>query len=295
MSILPRETLLQRPKQAYVRIPLLVAAHLVACTAPLLMPLVPLEEAYVPLMWALSVPTVGAMMSLSAWIGLGGSRFVVRLLGACGGIAYLAIWLAVINTVQSRRAFSPGDLLGSYLTALGMYMGFLTPLAGIFLVARRWWNVKRIYDVGAFPPRDWRQFSMLNILVLMSAAAIVLTFVKISRSAPHASLGTWEWAVTSVVGIGILFANIWLGVRASLGPPPLARRLISAVVVAMLLGVAIAFTLGNDVHSAWVFACSCMMIPFATLIVIASTLVVRSCGYRLVPRTRGGNMQPEAA
>jgi hypothetical protein len=290
MDTLPRDMLAHRPDQRHARLLLLVAAHMLACTAPLLMPLLPQDEAYVPLMWALIVPNISAMMSLSAWIGLGGSRFAVRLLGACGGIAYLAIWVTATNALQNGRAVSPRELLGDYLTAIALHLAFVGTLTGAFLVARRWWRVERMYDI-ATPPGDWRQFSMLNLLVLMVATAVVLTFVRIARSAPDASPGTWQWAITSAVGIGIFFANTRLGVRAALGPPPLAPRLVGASIVAALLGIALGFSGGNDAGSAWVFACSCTIIPLATMVVIGSTLVVRSCGYRLVPRSPRGKVQ----
>jgi hypothetical protein len=291
MQIVPHDVLVQRPRQAHARIPLLVAAHMLACTAPLLM-LLPHWPA--PLRIATHAPSLGAMFSLAAWIGLGNSRLMVRVLGGFGATAYLAIWLPITIELMNRQVVNPHRLFGDYISVLGIHIAYVGTLTLAFLVVQRWWRIERAYDVSVPPTKDWRQFSMLNLLALMVATAIVLTFVQVSRMARLDGPGYWQWATPLVGAIGIFFVNSWLAVRAALSPPPLAPRLVGTIIVAALLGIAIELSMGNAV-SGWSFAIKCAILLVATLIVIGSTLVVRSCGYRLVPRTPRGNASPATA
>jgi MFS family permease len=268
-----------------VRMPLLalVAVHLVLCTTPLLAAFIPGSPWMLPLVWTTAVPGLGALMTLSFWLGMGGGGLVFRFVGAVVGVGYIAVWSALGSWLPQRpAAWTMASMFEQFAAQVGMPALIVGTFGLGFLIARRWWSLQ-----WQAAPRDvrrhgWRQYSLLSMLVLITVIALVLMFVRFSRAEGNRSPDTWRWVVISVVGCGIYFVNTVLAAHAALGSRPLVPRILAALVIAALLGVAMSFAARHDQFAWWFVASFSFSMALPTLIVIGSLLVVRRYGYRLV-------------
>jgi hypothetical protein len=266
------------------RLRTLLAIHLMLCAAPLISLFIPPALWYLPLSWATYVPGMGSLMTLSFWLGMGGGRLARRLPIAAVGVGYIAVWPALVGYLQQPPGtpFTASTIkhYGAMLASMGMV---LATFALGFLIARRWVTLQRQTTPSDQPRHDGIQYSLLNVLILMSLAALVLAFVKLSRSDDNLAPNPWASVVVPVLGYGVFFVNTAFAARAALGRSPLAPRIVASAVVSALLGVAMGFANGNDQGPWWLVASIGVILVIPTMIVVASLLVVRSCGYRLTP------------
>ena len=134
---------------------------------------------------------------------------------------------------------------------------------------------------------DRLRFSVLNLLVVTSLVAVVLMLVQSSRgdvSASSVSGPTWQSVATYALGFVIFSTNTLCAAQAALGKGSVPRNVLLVLLVAMFSGLALSLAAHQD-QMGWLFVAggtSIVVIP--TLIVVASLLVVRSCGFRLVPK-----------
>ncbi len=245
------------------RIHLLVLVQLLLGVLPLARMLVPLDVTTLPLLWALFVIPLGQLMLVGLWLAMGRSALRPRFLAAVAACAYLAIWTSI-----------PSD---SYALMLIEYLAVTVGIAVACIPFRRWYEL-RLQAAIAWDGTSTRlQFSILGILLATSVAALVLGISKAART--QGSIVTQMGLMVVVLAINTLVAA-W----ASLSLGRVRWPLTLAFVIAILLGAVTA--IGNGIQSAfwglWVGMALVMVLP--TAVVVASLMVVRSCGYRLVRR-----------
>jgi hypothetical protein len=88
----------------------------------------------------------------------------------------------------------------------------------------------------------------------------------------------------NVLGLVVLLINMFCAVRAPLGTGRIALPIVLSLLTATLLGVALALGLGHDQLGWHVFVGSVLVLILPAAIVIASLMVARSCGYRLISK-----------
>jgi hypothetical protein len=275
------------------RLKLLVAAHLIVGVAPSAM-FLGTESWFLPLIWALGGLSLGQLMLVSFWVGMGTSARWRRLLGATLALIYFATWSTV------ALSLAPIDEMPSYAENFSMQLlqgGLLLgTFAAIFAAVRRWYMELRLVADPEPVYRRRQQFTIFHLLVITSVAAVVLA---LARERGVASDGTAQILMATVLMLVLLGVNVVASVWAALSPGILWSRIMLALVAAALLGMAFAmrilFAKPLGGARAWLFVAQSLTFMVPSLVVILSLLVVRSCGYRLVRRTRGTSERPALA
>src|SRR5450432_2938023 len=173
------------PERVRRRLRWLVAAHLCLAATPLLWLLIPDGNWSLPTLWATSSVPVGGLMSLAFWVGMGTSRAIWRFVVGLAASAYLAIWQPVsfMMKVARQQPSVPLDWTGAYLSLAAPYCIIVILFGSMFLLMRRRWKLAPRELQNALPHRGKLQFTVLNLLVIMSFVAVVLTLVYGSRGA----------------------------------------------------------------------------------------------------------------
>jgi di/tricarboxylate transporter len=78
------------------------------------------------------------------------------------------------------------------------------------------------------------------------------------------------------------FTNTACAAYAALGVRGVARNCLVVSLVAILLGIALAFSLGHDRASQWLFAGGVLTMVVPTVAMLASLVWLRPYGYRLL-------------
>lgn len=269
------------------RLAWLVGAHLALAAAPLLSLLFTPEMHLMILMWATFAVPVGSLMALSFWVGMGRRRLVQRVFVGLAGSAYVALWLFVLEVVLKIGA--PGQQLDSgivrYLQLSIPYVVIVVLFGGMFMIMRRRWSLEAQTAAHAPTPDGGLRFSVLNLLVISSSLAVVLTLIQASRGESKTLMNvttTWQTVSSNVLGFGIYFINTACAAHATLRPGNVRRNILLVLLVSTLLGVAISFATRQDLFG-WTFVAGGALISvIPTAVVMITMLVVRSCGYRLV-------------
>lgn len=136
----------------------------------------------------------------------------------------------------------------------------------------------------AIPPhRQGLRFSMLQILVVMSTVALVLSLMRATRESHGGADSTWDWLVMTAFVSVMFIVNTACAAFAALGLGNVKRNVGIVLVVSIVLGIATAIAMRND-EVPWLFAGSILIAVVPTATVLVSLLIVRSCGYRLIRR-----------
>ena len=265
--------------------------------APLLVLLVPKNNSFayfIPFVWTVVSIPFGSMLTAAVWVGLGKARWPWRLLGGILFCFYVAIWFVMyepsLNIVPQRLI----DVLVSYLETAAGFCALVLSVGCSFMVIGRWFEL-RIPELNTISIKSGIRFSMLQMLLLTSAVAIVLSLLQATRSSGGDEVraeSTGHEIVSYAFLFVIEFINSALAVGATLRLGRIIGRVAMVLLVSLALGVAIALGMGLDEdspwfgHNWWLFACSTFIAVVPTLVVVVSMLVVRSCGYRLVRRER---------
>src|SRR5262249_5261444 len=154
---------------------------------------------------------------------------------------------------------------------------------GTFLLVGRRFELTRLERPDVDLAKSERlQFSMLQVMVVVSTVAVVLSLMRVTRAAFGHDPYNWESvAIYSFMFIAFL-VNTACAAFAALGTGRVGRNVGWVLGVAVLLGVATAFAMHNETNDGWLFGSSMLIMIVPTVIVLVSLLVVRSCGYRLV-------------
>jgi hypothetical protein len=269
------------------RIRWLIVAHLVLAAAPLLGMRLELSMRMLPLEWALASLPLGVLMTLSVWIGMGRPRLLWRLAIGLAAILYLSIFSFIVAVARITESLSKTEWLMFYLGSAMELTILLFLLAGTFMLIGRRFEIA-VVEHEAGPARSGQlQFSMFQIMVLMSAVAIVLSLLRLAREATGHESSTWETITIYSFMFVAFFVNAACAAFATLGTGEVKRNVVLVLVVSILLGVATAIAMHQDITGWWLFVCSTFIMIIPTVMVLASLLVVRSCRYRMIRRASG--------
>ena len=235
-----------------------------------------------PFIWALFSVSCGQLMLLSFWVGMGTSKTIWRLLGALLGCPYVAaapfLYLILSPDFAAER-------MSDQLIGVSLFCAFVVLLlAGGFLLMRRWFcELRRIPDPAA-SARSRFQYSILHLLLFTSIVAVVVGLTRSARTAEALHTTGWQAMAGNLLLLVGLLVNSLCAARAPLGTERIGLPVFLVCVVAILFGVAVGVALRWDRSVWWVFPCTVLAVSLPTVIVVVSLLVVRSCGYRIIPK-----------
>ena len=260
----------------------LVAIHLVAAVLPLVGLIHTNSIWLMPVIWGALSVLVGQLMLLAFWAGLGTSHWAWRLTGTIAGTGYVAFW-GTSPTLLSLWIYSnsSGVQWLSHFGVILLQSGVLVLiLGGVFSIMGRWFSHLEIAaDTQEASPTSRYQFSIQNLLVITTVTAVFLA----GRRGSNEAINSWHQSIATVLIVGAFMINAIYAVRGTLRSGPIRWRLFLVLVVAVLLGTGIALISGIERVSWWLGAFFALAMTVPTLVVVASLLVVRSCGYRLIP------------
>jgi len=275
-----------------------VAVHCVLATAHVWTPLLPMRLAYGLAEWSLlGISTApGAMLGL--WCALGSSHPLQRLWGGAGGVVFFAGCTVLREAVRRstlRFSYRPiPDVMENELayyarqfgSSLAIWAAMFLIFVGLLMLARL--RLGRIQRIGASedaPPAAPAQFSIQYLFAAVTLAAVVC---GLSRGACY----SWDWQGPSQQGLYLIakLAVTVIAAWAALALGPTRGRLWRAVAFAALVGMAYSIAMPTGDWNWWKVAWWWILFngvlwtaPLAAILIV-SLLVVRSCGYRLVPR-----------
>jgi hypothetical protein len=236
-----------------------------------------------PLIWSLISLPFGSLMTLSVWVGLGRTRLLWRIAIGLAASFYLAVWPFVNQSISLPASLRPGHWFMDYLEAVAPFSIFLFLFGGVFMLIGLRFRLAHIGRDAMPPRREGFRFSMLQILVVMSIVAVVLSLVRANRESQAGSDSTWDWLIMMAFLFVMFIVNTVCAAFATLGLGSVKRNVGMVLVVSIALGIATAIAMRND-EMPWLFFGSTLIAIVPTLTVLVSLLVVRSCGYRLIRR-----------
>lgn len=266
----------------------LVAFHCVAVTSPALAVFVPMDVATLPILWALFAIAFGSILTLAVWIGMGAGRMLRRLLTGFLASAYFAIWLTLFDYFQPNRRPHAAEWVTNYVGGAALLSAVLLIFGGMFGLLGRRYQLTRSSTAVMSVGKSRFQFSVLHVLVLMSIVAIILSLTRFVRETIETNADETVWNLIAVYSLAVIiyFINIACAAFAALGVGSMKRNVALALIVSVLLGTSIAFTTRNDTTGWWLFVGSIATVIIPMLVQLLSLIVVRSCGYRIVRRSR---------
>jgi hypothetical protein len=265
----------------------LVAVHIVLAAAPLVIFIIPVETAFQPLIWVLFGMPFGCLMTLSVWVGMGSARIFWRLAGALAASAYAGFAIATGSALQMVTFGEPFAIeITSYLQLVAAYTVGVIVFGGMFRLLGHRFVLRRVEAEKAFRGRERFQFNVFHVLIIMMLVAVILTLVRATRrEIDNANSGPLNWSAHDSLAAIAFFLNTFCAAYAALWPSGVKRNLGLVLVVSVLLGIVLVFAMHQEQAEWWLFVGGMFMAIIPTLIEVASLLIVRSCGYRLVRRS----------
>ena len=258
----------------------LVVVHLVLAVVAGAGFMIRAEVRFLPLLWAACAVWLGQLMLLGFWAGMGTSKPVHRAFGTLFGVAYVGIW-PIVGQVLSPYAQTPS--IGGVLFDLGSKGMMVVLVAGVFLLFRRTGTeLRHVADAADAGPPGRFQYSILHVLLIISVAAVVLGLVQSARGPGQTTPHAWRIVGRQALLFVSMLVNFFCAAWAVLGPGRTRLGVSLVLLVAALLGMALSLGANMDRGPRWLLVSFILIFLLATVIVIASLLVVRSCGYRLI-------------
>jgi hypothetical protein len=268
------------------RLKLLVAVHLALAAIPAGIGLVP------PSRWGLlvinaiiSIP-IAQLMLLGFWVVMGTAAARHRLLSTWSAVAYGACWLVVSPYLSPYyRAPPMASVLAGLVIGLALGLSCLAVCSGgIFLLIQcRGTELRRVSDREAAPAR--LQYSVVHALVITSVVAVLLGLARGARATGRET--EWNHVAAYAMIALVVLVNLVCATWAVLAAGRIRLRISLVLLLTVFLGVVVPLSFHHGELSGWwrwVLLSEALAIVLPTLIVIASMLVVRSCGYRLLPK-----------
>jgi len=230
---------------------------------------------YLPIVLAALGTVLGQFCLLVLWLAMGTNPLRSRLLGTFLAAVYLVSLFPVCREPFDPTAWDD-SLAGLGVALVGMWLF----AAGIACV-RRWIGRIVLVPNPARLPRARPQFTVSQVLLLTAVVAILFGLRRVISSAWEQSF--WYGTLINFAYLAVVLAiDLLLALWATLGGGRTAVRLPLVLVMAAAMGLLFAQVApyanwwgGFIIYGLLSFA--------AAVVVVASLLVVRSCGYRLVP------------
>jgi hypothetical protein len=240
-----------------------------------------------PLLWAVFAVAFGSILTLAVWIGMGGGPMLRRLLVGFIAAAYVAIWLTLFDYLPSNRSAPATELVSNYAGHVALLSTVLLIFGGMFGLIGRRFQLTRNSDATIDVRKSRFQFSVLQVLVLMSVVAIILSLTRFVRETIETNADDTIWSLLALYSLAltIYFTNVACAAFAALSIGSVKRNVALALIVSVMLGAAIAFTIKNETVGWWLSIGSVVTVIIPMLVQLLSLLVVRSCGYRIVRRS----------
>jgi len=248
-----------------------------------------------PWAWALIGASIEPAMLLGFWCAFGRSSLRWKLGVLFAGAVYLAAAGVSHYAVGRWTVRRP---LGSYFSELEYLRDFgETLVRGAFFLAGltcTLWAMRfglrdiRLAKVASDArPLSAMQFSIKQLLAVTLLAAIFLCLARAYRYPWPEGLYDGRDLIGSVLLISALSMNTLLASWAELSDGPVGMRTCFALVLALPTGLAYCAASMIDPMTIvpWLIY-TLLLVELPTAILVGSLLVVRSCGYRLVPNRR---------
>src|SRR5262245_59825568 len=267
----------------------LIGTNIVLADTPLLGLLIDPSMATMPLLYVYASLPIGIITTLSVWVGLAHTRLLWRVAIGLAATFYVALWAHVFNMGWMPGRMDSEAWWMSYLKEVTPYSILLVLFGGAFMLIGRRYQVVRVEPGREVASNERVQFSMMQVMLLMSAIAVVLSLLRATREmnarAPTEE-AFWGTGVFYSFMSVIFFINTACAAFAALGFGRIKRNVAAVLAVSLLLGVSMAIGMRQETLENWiVIAASTLITLVPTLTVVLSLLVVRSCGYRLVRRS----------
>jgi len=274
------------PRGVRRRMAALVLAHVLLSATPLLAGALPYYPRSEFLGFVFSAFSIGSLMLLAFWLGMGGGEFFLRLLLVGLAVLTVAFWQLFPEIVLGRSQIGGWATLEFYAYLVAMWGLFAGLVAVAFLIARIWLIVVRPLRPDDLSRRSWIKFSMLHLLAAMSLCAVIFPLIRVARSESQGAGGLLAMTLALGIGYSALFANTLAAAYAALGRKPLAPRIAVSFVAAIALGLMVSFATGHDEYGWRMILSEQLIFVVSTAVIVGSLLVVRSCGYRLMRRPK---------
>jgi len=302
----------QRWAQRASRLRWLVAFQLVLATAYAWTPLIPRllrwNDLYTSLIWTVCGISTAPVSLLAFWSAFGTASAARRRMGALVGVVYLAGCsllheLVRESTLHNSFPSSPRDahryssaFIEQFISSAGVLGLYVCVFAGILWLSRRWIGELRYFDDPDNAKANISTRYQFGTRQLFAATILVAIVCGLSRGAannwPAGSRFDYQgWAQQSLFMIAFLGITV-VAARSTLLPGQIRGRIWRAVAmcVAMSFAYAVAMPTGDWAWWRqawwWILLNGLLLIGLPAGIIIASLLVVRSCGYRLMPNER---------
>ncbi len=268
-----------------MRLKWLIVVHVALGACLMAGRLIPPDIRFLPLLWALFSVPIAQLMLLSFWAGLGGGRGMRRLLGTLLGVAYLTAWRTVYQMFLQNSGGT--TFLDLFVMTYAMYLGCTVFFAGVFLGIRRWKaELRQVPEVATATPPARFQYSLLSLLLIITVASVIFSEISSIRTARGDGDPGAGMFVGMLLFLTIGLVNLLCAVWAALGVGHVGLRVSLVLLVALMLGIAQSLAMSHDRIAIWLpLASAFAMAVVPTAVVVVSLLVVRSCGYRLVPKS----------
>jgi len=246
---------------------LLIAAHVLLAAVPLGEVFLLDDMAYLPIRWVFAAIHLGQLMLLGLWAGLGGTELRWRLVITVVTCAYLA----------GCRSMVPEAM---FMEILAVYVVIVLVLGGACLPLRRVVVLRHQPEAPDEATASRWQFSILAMLIVAALVALVLALVHRAQPSPE-SPGRSQFAAQAL-GLVAITINALVAASATMSVGRVGLRVSLAFLVSALLSATLVFS-GGIWSVSWSLGLAlALAFVLPTAIVVASLLVVRSCGYRLV-------------
>lgn len=272
-----------------IRLRILVITHLVLCAAPVLQ-LVSFAFDPFSLTSVTGCFPAGSLMLVGFWAAMTPGIAPSKVAALVAMVFYCAYWTDLPVAVMHAKASGEsvwGHLVRSMPGVIAMNIALLAAVIGGFLISRRWIRLVHLQKVGELPPPRGMRYSVGNLLVLMGLTAIAITLIKSARTPLGEAPNVTRLGTAFVVIAAAFFLNTLMAARAALAVARSRWQALAILVVAAGLGLAISLAAGHDHFGPRMILGAVFITVGLTGYVYLSLLVVRSCGYRLVPASSG--------
>lgn len=269
------------------RLNVLVAVHLALAVVPVVIGLVPRREWGLLVTHALIAVPVSQLMLLAFWFGLGTAKPRHRLLSTSCAVAY-GVWWPVAGAFlwPYSRAQPIASVLARLAVELAMGMTLALTVVALLsfgvclLVDRIGAELRRVSDTEPAPAR--LQYSIAQALLITLVVAVLLGLPQ----AAGLVRGTQPWQFLASLATTILFLLVTLvcATWAVLVSSRIRFRVTLVLLFSIFLGIALPLSFDRDrlTGTWWILLSEALAVVLSMAILIASLLVVGSCGYRLI-------------
>lgn len=259
----------------HYRLVALFVVHVILALAPLVAAPLGLMQPEVGLD-SMTYIMIAQVNLLAFWGGFGTDRGI-RVKGAIlGGLAYLTVvWLITNHIIFGHPDGLVEVLLISGIQFVILLVWLIVLLLPMLIVRRKLAELRWLPDASAVDETFPWQLSIRHLFALILGAAVLLAVARYARDAAPLAWPPLFFLLVSLV-------NSICGIWATLSPGRTARRILFVFAASIFVGLTLSVdSIGGVLGQP---ALTSLAILPGVVVLVASLLVVRSCGYRLLRR-----------